>query len=145
MEEISEGIRVFKILRHIMHTVKQNMGMQFKEMNLTAPQGMVIGILSHAGEMKISDLSEKLGLSNSTVSGIIDRLELQGFVERVRSQEDRRVVYVRVTPECKRNGNQHFVEIEKMFETMMHKATKEELEVIHKGLDALENVIARQK
>ena len=65
--------------------LKHSMGQHFNPMNLTGPQGMMMGILSHDGEMKISDLSEKIGLSNSTVSGIIDRLEKQGLVERTRS------------------------------------------------------------
>lgn len=121
------------------------MGQHFNAMNLTGPQGMMMGILSHDGEMKISDLSEKLGLSNSTVSGIIDRLEKQGLVERTRSLEDRRVVYVNVSTEFRKNSKENFCKIEKTFEDIMTKATTEEIEIILKGLDALEQIMDRQK
>ncbi|HOJ12380.1 MAG TPA: MarR family transcriptional regulator [Clostridiales bacterium] len=145
MEEISKSISVIRLLKEIMYAVRQNVEYQFKEMRLTGPQGMIIGILANFGEMKISDLSTKIGLSNSTVSGIIDRLEKQNLVERIRSKEDRRVVYVRVSAEFKRNAKEHYNEITKKFEAMMNKATPEELDAIIDGLDKLKTVIDRQK
>lgn len=145
VEEISKGIRAIRLMKQIIGSVKHSMGKQFQELNITGPQGMLIGILMHYGEMKISDLSEKLGLSNSTVSGIVDRLEKQSLVERTRSIEDRRVVYVHVTEEFKKNAKAHFQGLESKFETMMSKATSEELDTILKGLETLKEVIDRQK
>jgi DNA-binding MarR family transcriptional regulator len=144
-EEISRGIRAIRLIKQVMGSLKQSMSKQFEDMNITGPQGMLVGTLIHFGEMKISDLSEKLGLSNSTVSGIVDRLENQGLVERTRSIEDRRVVYVNVTPEFKKNAKEHFKEFEKKFESMMSKATPEELDTILKGIATLKEVIDRQK
>lgn len=145
MEEISRNIRVVKLLKHVMDSIKQNIHKHFKDMNVTGPQSMLMGILAHHGEMKISDLSEKLGLSNSTVSGIIDRLENQGLVERARSKEDRRVVFVKVTSAFEKNAHERFKAVEKMFETMMNKATADELDKILEGLNVLQKVIDRQK
>ncbi|KNF07609.1 transcriptional regulator, MarR family [Gottschalkia purinilytica] len=146
MEEISKGIRIIKILKKVMGTIKQSMRHECHGMQLTGPQGMLIGILSHNKEkMKVSDLSENLGLSNSTVSGIIDRLEKQGLVERTRSKDDRRVVYVSVTDEVRKKHKQHFNEIEKRFEDIMSKGTPEEIDKILEGLYTLEKVIDRQR
>jgi DNA-binding MarR family transcriptional regulator len=124
--------------------VKHRMGQHFNETNLTGPQGMMMGILSHDGEMKISDLSEKIGLSNSTVSGIIDRLEKQGLVERTRSLDDRRVVYVKVSSDFQKNCKTNFSKIEKTFEDAINKATDEEIQIILKGLDTLEKLMDKQ-
>jgi DNA-binding MarR family transcriptional regulator len=145
VEEIRKSIEVIKVLKNLMTTIKQNMHEQFKEMRVTGPQGMLMGALVHNGKMKISDLSEMLSLSNSTVSGILDRLEKQGCIERTRSDEDRRVVYVNVTDEFKKHKQEHFNEIEKKLEAMMNKATPEELEKIFEGIDTLQKVIARQQ
>lgn len=145
MEEISRGIQVIKLLKQVMDAIRQKVELQFKEMNLTGPQGMLIGTLAHCGKMKISDLSSRLGLSNSTVSGIVDRLEKQGLVERTRSKEDRRVVYVCVSDEFRRNAKGHYNEIERSFEAMMSKASAEEVEIIIEGLDTLKRVMERQK
>ena len=145
MDETSNGLKVLRVLKRVKHSIKHNVMQQFKEMQLTAPQGMVIGILGHYGRMKVSDLSEKLGLSNSTVSGIVDRLEKQGLVERIRSGEDRRVVYVSMTANFSKTAQEHFGEVERMLENIMSKATPEELDIILSGLETLEKLMDNQK
>lgn len=143
MSEISKGMDIVKVLKEIMNTIKQNMGSKFKEMNLTGSQGMLTGTLVHHGGMKVSDLSEKMGLSNSTVSGIIDRLEDRGFVERIRSKEDRRVVYVDLTDEFREISRKLFEEVQTMFDEIINKATPEELDTVLKGLDTLKKLMNR--
>ena len=65
--------------------------------NLTGPQLTVIKILEQIGDLSLSELSDKLRAQNSTVTGIIDRMEREGLAQRVRSTEDRRVVRIRLT------------------------------------------------
>jgi DNA-binding MarR family transcriptional regulator len=144
MEEISKTIQVTRLLKQVMDAMRQNVELHFKEMGLTGPQGMLVGTLAHCGEMKVSDLSEKLGLSNSTVSGIVDRLEKQDLVERVRSEEDRRVVYVCLSDKFRRDVHGHYKEIERGFEEMMSKATTEELDAVIDGLGTLKTIMERQ-
>ena len=69
----------------------------FGQVNLTFPQAMVITALREDGEMPISKLADYTGSANSTVSGIVDRLEKLDLVKRKRSAEDRRVIYVALT------------------------------------------------
>ena len=44
------------------------------------------------------ELADFLGLEKSTLSGLVDRAEVRGLVERAPSAEDRRAVDVRLTP-----------------------------------------------
>lgn len=145
VEEMSKAVEVVHLMKKVMGKIKHSVGTHFKEMNLTGPQGMLLGTLAHHDKMKVSDLSEKLGLSNSTVSGILDRLENQGLVERMRSKEDRRVVYVNVTDKSRKLFQQHFEEINRLVEQMMDEATAEELDTILNGMSTLERVIDRQR
>lgn len=144
MYENNKGIRVVKLLKYVMTAIKQNVEYQFKDMCLTGPQIMLIGTLAHNGEMKISDLGEKLGLSNSTVSGIVDRLESQGLVERIRSKEDRRVVFVNLTAEFKNSAKKGFERFEEKMGAIMNEATDEEVDRIFEGLEILKHLIDRQ-
>jgi DNA-binding MarR family transcriptional regulator len=64
---------------------------------LTGPQLTVVKILESIGDLSLSELSDKIRAQNSTVTGIIDRMEREGLVQRVRSTEDRRVVHIRLT------------------------------------------------
>jgi MarR family 2-MHQ and catechol resistance regulon transcriptional repressor len=58
----------------------------------------VLTLLRHHGDQPIGRLAEVLDTSMSSATGIIDRMEERGLVERVRVPDDRRVVLVRPTP-----------------------------------------------
>jgi DNA-binding MarR family transcriptional regulator len=58
----------------------------------------VLTLLRHHDAMPMGRLAEILDVSMSSATGIIDRMEERGLVERVRVQDDRRVVLVRPTP-----------------------------------------------
>ena len=45
----------------------------------------------------MSRLADMLDVSDSNASGVVDRLEERGYVERIRVPNDRRVVLVRAT------------------------------------------------
>jgi MarR family transcriptional regulator, organic hydroperoxide resistance regulator len=64
---------------------------------LTGPQLTVLKVLEGLGDISLSELSERIRAQNSTVTGIIDRMEREGLVVRARSTEDRRVVHIRLT------------------------------------------------
>lgn len=51
-----------------------------------------------AAPLTMGELSGKLGLALSTVTGIIDRLVERELVTRDRSEDDRRIVVVKLTP-----------------------------------------------
>ena len=141
MENINDSVKVARLFREVMHLFKQSMGKVFEDIGITAPQGMLIGILSKEKKLKITELSAKLSLSNSTVSGIVDRLEKQGMVERERSEQDKRVVYVSISSgftEMHRNLHKR---IEENIENTINKGTPEELTKIFEGLDALRKLL----
>ena len=64
---------------------------------LTGPQWTVVTALSGRGDLSLSALSEQIQAKNSTVTGIVDRMEREGWVSRARSTRDRRVVHIRLT------------------------------------------------
>src|SRR5580700_6958126 len=64
---------------------------------LTGPQLTVIKLLESFDNLSLSSLSERIRAQNSTVTGIIDRMEREALVRRERSTSDRRVVKIRLT------------------------------------------------
>ncbi len=74
---------------------------------LTQPQFSVVEALGHLGPMMIGDLGKKMLVTGGCMTVIIDNLERDGLVERVRSVEDRRVVKVGLTSK----GNEMFQRI----------------------------------
>ncbi len=53
--------------------------------------------LEESGDVPMSRLADFLGVSFSNATGLIDRMEERGLVERIRDTDDRRVVFVRLT------------------------------------------------
>ncbi|RMD91462.1 MAG: MarR family transcriptional regulator [Alphaproteobacteria bacterium] len=65
----------------------------------TLPRFDVLAALDrHREGLRMSDLSRHLMVSNGNVTGIVDRLEEDGLVERVEVEGDRRAMRVRLTP-----------------------------------------------
>jgi DNA-binding MarR family transcriptional regulator len=58
----------------------------------------VLHLVESHGEMAMSRLADMLDVSLSNATGLIDRVEERGFVERIRVPADRRIVMVRLTP-----------------------------------------------
>lgn len=68
-----------------------------RERGLTGPQLSVLKILEATGDLSLTELSERMSAKNSTITGIVDRMERDGLVVRDRSATDRRVVLIRAT------------------------------------------------
>jgi DNA-binding MarR family transcriptional regulator len=145
MDTINESIEVARLFQDVMHLVKHSMKKLHGDSGISAPQGMVIGLLSKNKKMKITELSNQLCLSNSTVSGIIDRLEAQEMVVRERSKEDKRVVYVSISPNFEDMHKAFHKQIEKNFEKIMRKGSPEELHKISEGLNTLKKLLSSQQ
>jgi len=65
---------------------------------VTLPQFDVLSELERAGDaLTMSQLSQNLMVSNGNVTGVVDRLERDGYVRRAASSTDRRVQYIALT------------------------------------------------
>jgi len=70
---------------------------------VTLPQFDVLSELERADRpLTMSQLSKELMVSNGNVTGVIDRLSKNNLVRRVRSREDRRIQYIELTDEGRR-------------------------------------------
>ena len=64
---------------------------------LTISQFGVLEALYHLGSMCQGQLSQKLLKSTGNITMVVDNLEKSGFVRRVRSVEDRRMINIELT------------------------------------------------
>ena len=68
---------------------------QLVQGRVSLSQMHVLWLLQHHGAMAMGRLADLLGVSLSNASGIIDRMEEHGLIERERVPDDRRLVVVR--------------------------------------------------
>jgi DNA-binding MarR family transcriptional regulator len=86
-----------------------------REVGLTGPQLTVIKLLETFDNLSLSSLSERIRAQNSTVTGIIDRMEREGLVRRERSTVDRRVIHIRLSDKGQKLARQIQVEPMEIF------------------------------
>ena len=73
-----------------------------EEVGVTTQQWSVLGALSRpqaAGGMTVGELSTFLLVSRQNLTGILGRLERDGYIRRATAEEDRRSRRIRLTPE----------------------------------------------
>ncbi|WP_338863424.1 MarR family transcriptional regulator [Myxococcus stipitatus] len=70
-----------------------------EQLQFTPPQVHALLWLGHDGSLTMGELARRLGVTEKTVTGLVDRLEREGHLLRERSASDRRVVRCRLTPE----------------------------------------------
>ena len=63
------------------------------------------------GPLTMGEIAQRVGVSEKTITGVVDRLERDGYVQRERDAGDRRVVRVRLTPAGARTYRQVDVQV----------------------------------
>jgi MarR family 2-MHQ and catechol resistance regulon transcriptional repressor len=98
----ARALDTFIKLTRAMETLGSQLQKNLVEHELTLPQLGVLEALLHLGSMSQSELGRKLLRSNPNMTALLDTLERNGWIQRERSPEDRRVVVVSLTREGRR-------------------------------------------
>ena len=129
--------------------VSQRMSRLFRchleKLRLTFPQALALNVLGEEGPLPISVLAERTGSANSTVSGIVDRLERLGLARRERSGLDRRVVYVAVTEQYQRLREQSQTDVASYFDSVLTAMGEEDRRRVADALLRLDRLLADQE
>lgn len=108
-----------------------------REAGLSGTDHKYLGILIQQGEMTAGELARLTGLTTGAVTGLIDRFEKKGLVNRRFDKEDRRkVVIVPDTEKAHILLGGVFSEIQSKTLQMLSHFTEEELRIIEKYLVA---------
>ncbi|WP_339254907.1 MarR family transcriptional regulator [Sporosarcina sp. FSL W8-0480] len=91
-----------KELRYISGIIKQQGRKILSNYTITTPQFIALQWLFEHGDMTIGDLSNKMYLAFSTTTDLVDRMENNNLVKRVRDEHDRRVVRIHLLVEGER-------------------------------------------
>ena len=98
----------------------------------------MLTVLGEEGPLPISTLAERTGSANSTVSGIVDRLEKLGLARRERSGADRRVIYVTATRTCRSMRKRAETDVGGYFQSVTSRMSEEDQALIITALNKLD-------
>lgn len=93
LKEVMLWIRLATTFNLVYQEIKHGISRE----RITVPQLDIISCLGRTGGLPLSELAERLLVSGGNVTGIIDRLEKNGYVYRARDDGDRRVVRALLT------------------------------------------------
>lgn len=74
-----------------------NLSKELNRDNISFAQFFLLSYLSSSKELTMTDIARKMGHSTAAATGLVDRLEKLGYMERTHAVDDRRKVLVRVT------------------------------------------------
>ena len=90
-EIAAQASQIERDLAVIRRAMRQPLDAEVGNANITAPQKAVMQVIVQSPGVSLKDLSRAVSLAHSTVSGIVDRLEQRGIVERQPDDADRRI------------------------------------------------------
>jgi DNA-binding MarR family transcriptional regulator len=128
-----------------MHSLADGHAPEFLEIDVTMPQAKLLYLLGASGDLHMSELVTRLGVSLSTVSGLVDRVVDHGLASRRDDPADRRQVVVGLTPAGtafidrfrELNGNQ--------MRALLSLLDDEELDSVRRALAALARAAAGRR
>ena len=101
-EETKTSIRkdAGKLADFIMFTQRSfllNLSKELNKGSVSYAQFFLLGYLANENFLTMTDISKKMGHSTAAATGLVDRLEKLGYVQRLHASEDRRKVMVQIT------------------------------------------------
>lgn len=115
------------LLTGAQHIVFQEMKKELKDFDITPIQ---YGVLKCIWEKQLSnpkEIANQLGIENSTISGILERMEAKGLISREIDLNDRRYIKVFLTDRAKELEEPVNQAVEKVNETALKDFSEEEV------------------
>ncbi|HEX9114068.1 MAG TPA: MarR family transcriptional regulator [Nitrospirota bacterium] len=131
-------------LRRVFQVVNEQSKKAERETGLTGPQLWAIKTISQESPIMVSEIARRMYLHPATVVGILDRLEKQGLVLRVRSTEDRRVVKVELTRQGRALVKKAPAVAQGLLVSGLEKLGVMKLKNISEGLDQMVDILGAQ-
>ena len=122
-------------IKRIDNALEREANSNLQALNLTMQQNRVLIQLAHAPEhtLSLKALEERFGAAQSTIAGLVSRLEKKGLVEPLWDPSDRRIKLVRLTEEGARLhaiSRQNVVDSEERLTALLTPEEKEMLLVV---------------
>ena len=128
-------------IRIINHTSDTFVKSEISRGELTTPQLNVMMELVSEDGLSLKELSARLNLSHSTVSGIVDRLESRGFVVRKQDASDGRFTRIYTSGLVNDSVKNKVFQRYSPFIKAIQKATPEEKVMIFEGFSILSKLL----
>ncbi|OIK16935.1 MarR family transcriptional regulator [Bacillus sp. MUM 116] len=126
-----------KELRYISGIIKQKGREMLSNYKITPPQFVALQWLFEDGDMTIGELSNKMFLACSTTTDLVDRMEKNQLLVRVKDPNDRRVVRIHLLEEGERIIDEVIKKRQVYLEEILKNFTTDEILLLQNNLGKL--------
>lgn len=126
-----------KKLRRIAGIIKRNGRKILKNYPITSPQFIALQWVIEGENLTIGELSNKIGLAFSTTTDLVDRMEKNQLVQRVRDVNDRRVVRIHALEKGKSIIEEVVAQRQQYLGEVLESLSQEEIIMINESLNLL--------
>ncbi len=139
MKEMNDSARVdelelWRSFAQTLRSVQKLLDGRLRPMGIGYQEFKVIGELVVSGRTSMAKLAERIMFTQAGVTYLIDRLEEQGYVVRVRSNEDRRIIFIEATDRGKKVFEEGLKVIRETTRELFQNLTHEELASVYNSL-----------
>ena len=130
----------------VSHLVTQLAGLRFylgQSHHLSLREVSVLGVLATQGAVSFTELHRALSIPKSVLTGLADRLNARGVIERRHDKRDRRRWLVSLTPLGQQFTAAITAEETRAIEMAMRNLSESEQEVFVKSLQAINGELAQ--
>lgn len=89
-----ESFEIAMLINEIHSKMTNLIAQSLKNTGLTHQQIMIIKLVAHNKTITVSQICKEMSLSKGTVSGIVKRLEIAGYIKKEKHDEDLRNTYI---------------------------------------------------
>lgn len=124
------------------HELSQRMNAELTELGITFRQWELLGWLSFFGEVAQSELAEGMLIEAPTLAGILDRMERDGWIERVADPADGRRKLIRPTDRVDEVWEQMVARARRVRSEATAGIPEEDLAVMRRSLEQIRRNLA---
>ncbi len=115
------------------------------DLSLSKTELMTLLQVERNGEIIMSQIANFINIPMSTATGVIERLVRQGYIERARSESDRRIVTIRLTGEGKRLAEEIKGSLIGFAGQVLNELTDEEKELLLRIIGKVTGAFSKRK
>lgn len=139
---MDDAVYIRRVIKSLNKFIDRAWEAEAQKSGLTRAQVNVLHELYHSPGISLKGLSRQLGMAHSTVSGIIDRLEKKGYVERRLDLTDKRLSRLHLSEEVDAYVNSDLpAALDAPLIAALSQMKDEERERIRAGLEILQKVL----
>ncbi|HJM11963.1 MAG TPA: MarR family transcriptional regulator [Candidatus Marinimicrobia bacterium] len=131
--EKTTGFLMFRTARGM----KKILDARLSEFNVTSSQASVLNTLFSSDGISLSDIGKSVHLDKPAITGLADRMEKDGLVERRRTSSDRRIIQLFLTEKGRNLYNTIETIIIEVDQQLVKGLVTQEIETLHEMLQSI--------